>query len=200
MKAADYPLGFIPLDKATLQKYYQGFSHEMTDSLPVSYDAWALGIVSVAKDQGLCGSCWLLPVWAPWNLISKRPGRHLPCTIFLNSSCFHAMRMNLAATAAIHLPFISGRTGDPILNRIILMLQEMDPYPACIQVYAQIGYCTTIIHNFGTENIKASLFDKGPGPFSFAVHGDFQSWWDTALPGSVYTNAAYDFRGGHEVC
>ena len=200
MKAADYPLGYIPLDKATFRKYYKDFPYEMTDALPANYDARTLGIVSIAKDQGLCGSCWAFACVGAMESHIKMTGPTSPLydlseqqLISCNTYDFGCHGGN---SSAIHFWANKG----PNLESDYPYSSGDGSVPACIPDYVQIGYCSTNYYTTsGTENFKASLFDKGPGPWSFAVYGDFQNWWDSAAAGGVYTNASYDFRGGHEV-
>ena len=54
-----YALGDIPLDPETYQKHLKVWPRDMaTDYLASAYDARDEGIVTSAKNQGSCGSCW----------------------------------------------------------------------------------------------------------------------------------------------
>jgi hypothetical protein len=54
----EYPLGDIPLDPITYQKYLKYPTEAVTlDTLLPAYDARDESIVTPAKNQGNCGSC-----------------------------------------------------------------------------------------------------------------------------------------------
>jgi len=46
------------MDEATFQRYFRQYPERTRRALPTRYDARSKGIVSVAKNQGSCGSCW----------------------------------------------------------------------------------------------------------------------------------------------
>jgi hypothetical protein len=50
------------------------------------------------------------------------------------------------------------------------------------------------------EGFKQSCYDEGPSYWRFNVYTDFFTYWDTAVPGSVYTSqSGATLRGGHAV-
>jgi hypothetical protein len=50
-----------------------------------------------------------------------------------------------------------------------------------------------------TASIKISLYNDGPTYFRFDVYSDFDTFWNTASPGAVYTHTTGTYEGGHAV-
>ena len=53
-----FSYGDIPLDPAEYNRLLREPLDTAIEALPAAYDARAEGIVTPAKDQGSCGSCW----------------------------------------------------------------------------------------------------------------------------------------------
>jgi|GEM_PF-3278554 len=200
MKAEDYALGDIQIDAATFQKYYKNYLDKVIDALPASYDARTTGIVSMPKNQGSCGSCWAFAtVGAMESHIKKTYSAHLLYDLSEQQqvSCNTSM---LGCTGGSSTAPLFWESKGPNLETDYPYSSGGGSVPPCIPGYSELNYR---VYNFyttsGTENYKASLYDKGPSYWRFNVHTDFLTWWDTATSGSVYTNASLAFQGGHAV-
>lgn len=196
-----YPLGDIPLDPVTYQKYLK-FPTEaaMLEALPSAYDARAEGIVTPAKNQGSCGSCWAFAsVGAMESHLLKAYGFG-PTDLSEQQqvSCNTAMGGCSGGTSsAIRYWEAKGP------------LYEGDfPYTAsdataCIEdQLEQLGYRVDGYHTVPVTpaDFKNSLYTYGPSYWRYSVYNDFFTYWSQGSPGQVYVNqAGSSYEGGHAV-
>jgi hypothetical protein len=200
MKAEDYPLGDIQIDNATFQKYYKNYLDQVIDALPASYDARTSGIVSSPKDQGYCGSCWAFAsAGAMESHIKKTYSAHLLYDLSEQQQVSCNTAMSGCSGGSLTAPQFWESSG-PNLESDYPYASGGGSVPACLPGFGQLGYRVINFYTTsGTDNFKASLYDQGPSYWRYMVHADFQTWWNTAASGSVYTNALSNPQGGHAV-
>lgn len=198
LDAQDYPLGDIPLDDATYQLFMKPVVKDRVDMLPSSYDARDDGIVSPAKDQGICGSCWAFAsVGAMESHLKKQYNVGLEdLSEEQQSQCNTAMwGCDGGYSTAIQYWEKNG----PVTEACY-------PYTAtdgnCSQSCVEMDYRVTDFYTV-TQTVtgfKQSLYDDGPSYWSFIVYSDFPDFWDHGNPGDVYQNDADSYaEGGHAV-
>jgi hypothetical protein len=200
MKAEDYPLCDILLDNVTFQKYLKNFTNKVTDALPASYDARNAGIVSPAKNQGSCGSCWAFASVGAMESHIKKTYPTSPLydlseqqQVSCNDSMWGCQGGDLKA-----IQF--WETKGPNLESDYPYTSGNGYVPSCIPDHIQLGYRITNFNTYtGTENFKASLYYKGPSYWRFNVYSDFCDYWNAAHSGSVYINTSNSQKGGHAV-
>jgi len=201
--AEDFTLGDIPLDKETYEKYIKVPPSERLEEVhPSSYDARNDGIVTLAKDQGSCGSCWsfasvgaleshILKKYAvgPYDLSEQQI---LNCNTY-GYSC---------SGGSSDAPRYWESTG-PITEACY-------PYTAtketCSYSCTEMAYRVTGWHTVTQSEwyFKDSCYNEGPSYWRFQVYSDFadqygHGFWYDAGPGDVYTNASGTYQGGHAV-
>ena len=201
--AEDFALGDIPLDKETYEKYIKKLPPDRLDAAhPSSYDARNAGIVTPAKNQGSCGSCWafasagaleshLLKKYSagPYDLSEQQL---LRCNTY-GYSC---------SGGSSNAPRYWESTG-PIT-------ESCYPYTAtdgsCSYSCTEMVYRVTGWHTVTASEwyFKDSCYNEGPSYWRYQVYSDFSDgvgggWWNTAASGAIYVHTSGIDRGGHAV-
>ena len=177
------------------------------ESQPTSF-SWAdRGAVTVAKNQGQCGSCWAFAATGAFE--SK---------IIINFGIIY----NLSEQQQVSCNNISehGCAGGNLTSIIYWedagwnhgpMLENCTGYCACDEPCSnfsgtcyEMGYRTTGFYTVNTNNIndiKSSLYNNGPAYFGFDVYEDFEVFWGYGEYQAVYTNTDTSaiYLGGHAV-
>jgi hypothetical protein len=198
-------LGDIPLDSVTYQRYLRILEIK---ALPASYDARDDGIVTSAKDQGACGSCWsfasvgafeshLLKDFSvgPTDLSEQQ---QVSCNLSMSGCCggsSTAIRWweTRGAIYETCFPYGESSTSCPTQRTV-----PCGDASGCEQLAYRVENFHTISDN--PTQMKTSLYNDGPSYWRFDVYSDFSSFWGSGSPGEVYVNAAATSkRGGHAV-
>ena len=197
----EHPLGDIPLDAATYQKYLKVQPERMlaADALPSSYDARDDGIVTSAKNQGSCGSCWAFAsVGGMESHILKGGGALLDLSEQQQVSCNTAM-LGCSGGSATAIRYWEGKGP---LDENCFPYTASDSTPCTEDGCSQYGYRVIDYHTVAatTNEFKNSLYTYGPSYWRFTVYSDFDSYWGNGNPGDVYVSqAGASYRGGHAV-
>ena len=195
--SSEYALGDIPLDPQTYQRFLKTFPSTLRDALPTSYDARDEGIVTPAKDQGSCGSCWafasvgaleshLLKKWGygPTDLSEQQ---QLVC----NNNMYGCSGGSSTAQRF-------WETRGPI-TEICFPYTANDNDP-CNYTCDEMVTRVTGWHTVGATDFKTSLYNEGPSYWRFTVYSDFYTYWNSGNPGAVYVSkSGATLQGGHAV-
>ena len=202
--AQEYSLGDIPLDPKIYQEYLKVYPDKLRDSLPSAYDARDEGIVTSAKNQGACGSCWAFAsVGAMESHILKGGGPLLNLSEQQQNSCNSSMSGCCGGSSSAPLfwvstgpiteacgPYGDGGTGCPTES-----LVSCSSMASC----EQQPYYVTNWHTVASLDFKTSCYNDGPSYWRFTVYSDFNTYWSSGSPGEVYVNTSSTVRGGHAV-
>jgi C1A family cysteine protease len=194
-----YSLGDIPLDAETYQRHLKVWPRDMAEEqLPAAYDARDEGIVTPAKYQGSCGSCWAFASVGGMesHILKAYGGDPTDLSEQQQVSCNTSM---------------SGCSGGN--SSAIRYWENKGPqyescYPytaddsACLEDQCQqLGYRVIDWHTVNTTptDFKTSLWVYGPSYWRFTVYSDFDTYWSSGEPGEVYVHQGGYYRGGHAV-
>ena len=200
----EYALGDVPLDPETYQKHLKVYPMSMTMALalPSAYDARDDAIVTSAKDQGGCGSCWAfasvgameshLQKAYTWGLEDLSEQQQVSCNTGQNG----------CSGGSLTAPRFWETTGPT--------RESCFGYTTSAGTLCSVGSgCTQLVprvvdwHTVGSSSFKTSCYNDGPSYWRYDVYQDFQDWWNSASPGDVYVNQnsdeGNDRRGGHAV-
>ena len=207
ISAQERGLGDNPLDEWTYQRYLKILAIK---ALPGSYDARDDGIVTSAKDQGSCGSCWafasvgafeshLLKEFAvePKDLSEQQ---QVSCNLSMGGCCGGNMTalqwwQTQGAIKETCFPYGESSTICPPTYRTV----PCGDSSGCRQLlYRVTNYHT--INTASPDQVKTSLYNDGPSYFRFDVYSDFSNFWSSGSPGEVYVNGPDTTeRGGHAI-
>lgn len=196
-----YKLGDIPLSPEVYQKYLKKIPRDMATieaALPSAYDARLDGdIVTVAKDQGQCGSCWAFACVGALESHLLKANMTGPEELSEQQqvSCNTAMwGCDGGSSSAIRYWENKGP-----LYETYFPYTTSDQTP-CIEE-EQLGYRIVDYHTVvqNTASFKDSLYTYGPSYWRFNVYSDFYTYWNYGSFDTVYVNNAYSLEGGHAV-
>jgi hypothetical protein len=205
-----FPLGDIPLPDAVYQRYLKAppFMDQSTSSLelalPASYDARDEGIVTPAKNQGSCGSCWAFAtVGAMESHLLKALGvgpenlseqQQVSCNT-ANFGC------DGGYSTAVRYWEAPPQPDKGALDESVSPYSASDT-TACYEPSGeQMPYRITNFHTLPADTLsfKTSLIEDGPSYWRYTVYSDFYTFWGSYNPGAVYINAGGTYEGGHAV-
>ncbi len=201
--AEDFALGYIPLDEGVYDKYIKVPTLDRSEAeLPSRYDARNDGIVTPAKNQGKCGSCWAFASIATFesHLLKK-----------YGSGPYDLSEQQLLDCNAYGYSCSGGSSDAARYWETIGPVKEACyPYSAakrtCGDSCDELDYLVTGWHTVARDqwSFKNSCYNEGPGFWIFLVYTDFSDgnghgYWYDAAPGDVYVQTSSFYRGGHAV-
>jgi hypothetical protein len=210
--AEEYGLGDIPLPQEVYQKHLKVRADKfvlLDAAPPASYDARDYGIVTSAKDQAYCGSCWAFAsVGAMESHLLKTFGfgpsdlseqQQVSCNGSMSGCCggnLTASRYweNKGPIYESCFPY-----GDSDFGTSCPPNSGVDCSGSaeCEElVYRVVNWHTVDATPAG---FKTSLYEDGPNYWRFAVYSDFNDFWNYGNWGEVYYQTYGTYRGGHAV-
>lgn len=203
--AQDYGLGDVPLDPGIYQKYLRIMPEDMAIEIPTNYDARDEGIVTPAKYQGTCGSCWsyasvaaleshLLKEFS-FGVTDLSEQQQVSCNFDMSGCCGGDM-------SAIRY----WETNGPIYENCFSYAESYTLCPtqrtaSCsdADICEELSYHVVNWHTLIESQFKSSLYNDGPSYWRFNVYSDFYTFWNTANNGDVYIHSSGSYEGGHAV-
>jgi len=175
------------------------------DQLDPAFDWRTYGMVTVAKNQGSCGSCWAFASVGALESKILMMGRSLYNISEQQQVSCNTSQSGCSGGSATALQY--WYTRGPMLESCTGYPSSGGSEPACstLASCSQLPYHTTGYYTVSMTNaeIKTSLYNDGPTYFRFDCYSDFyddaNNFWDTAAPGAVYTQASGTNDGGHAV-
>ncbi|MGC4065922.1 MAG: C1 family peptidase [Polyangiaceae bacterium] len=168
-------------------------------SFPAQYNWADSGVVTPAKQQGGCGSCWAFAAVGALEaklLMMNEPAYDL--------SELQQVLCNNSASGCAGGSMSALRYWETVGPQLESCTQYNYSTSVCqdIESCPQLPYRTTQYYTVdmsSNDNIKTSLMEDGPTYFRFDVYSDFFTYWDTAAAGAVYSQATGNWEGGHAV-
>ena len=196
----NHPLGDIPLDAATYRKHLKVWPLDMAGELPAFYDARAEGLVTPAKNQGSCGSCWAFASVGAIESHMLKAFRAGPRDLSEQQqvSCNSAM---YGCGGGNSLALKYWETKGPLYESCFPYAGN-DTAPCAESQCEQQGYRVVDWHTVAATpgDFKNSLYVYGPSYWRYDVYNDFDTYWNSGQPGEVYVSRSGTyFRGGHAV-
>ncbi len=192
-----YTFGALPLSEAEYQSYLKvkpgGARQAVQARLPAAYNAADLGFVTPAKDQGKCSACWAFAsagameskllmsgVRASGSPLDVSEQQQISCNTkqsgckggFLTAPLFWAPPPDAD----------SGPLPESVFPYAASNTSCFNPSGSQIQYRVKDFYTVPVSIN----EFKASLYADGPGLFNYVIREDFQAFWDSSAPNSVY--------------
>ncbi len=175
------------------------------EQLSQAFDWRDQGVVTPAKDQGMCGSCWAFASvgvleskirMAGGPLLDLSEQQQVSCNAFMEGCCggnSKALKF-WYDTKPVESDYDDYNTSCPITSDAVCTDADdgTNSFP-----YNTTDYYTVNADNI--NDVKMSLHEDGPAYFRYDVYFDFSMFWETGSPGDVYTQSYGDYQGGHAV-
>ena len=168
--------------------------------LPASFNWSDEGKVTPAKSQAGCGSCW---AFAAVGVLESR--------ILIATDAEYDLSEQQQVSCNFAMNGCSGGnlTALQFWYDLGPMQESCASYCACdTKTCYDIGTCAQLNYNTADyyavdvasiDDMKSSIYTDGPGMFRFTVYSDFETYWDSGAPGSVYTQTSGTKVGGHAI-
>lgn len=185
------------LEEEEYINYYLKDNFRYFLNLPKNYDARNDNIITPAKDQGNCGSCWA------FTLVATMESHILKKSTFYTKDSLNLSEQQLISCCSIN--GLYGCNGGSV-SAIDYWREENPIRESCFPYKAKDTECTEYLENCksinkiliksfysiniygdkGIENIKNSVITDGSCYLSFKAYTDFYDYWNTASKDSVY--------------
>ncbi len=179
---------------------------KMKLSLPAQFNWQDSNCVTIAKDQGTCGSCWAFSSVGAYeskllinglSVADLSEQQQVSCNTSMSGCCGG----NLGAPQYWEavLPMNEACTGYPSLTEVCGTTSPCSALPSCPPVLYNIKTYHTVNCDY-LDDVKSDLMAFGPAYFRFDAYNDFMTFWNSANPGDVYVkDTSTDFEGGHAI-
>ena len=196
-------LGFDPVEYQTTLKPYASIDKA---AAPSSFDWRDYGVVTPAKDQGYCGSCWAFasagvmeskillaggPVFdlSEQQLVSCDLSQYGCCGGYMDALEYWYGNNPWEESCTAYGDYF---TSCPTQRNVPCGSLSCDNV-----AYNTANFFT--VNTSDVETVKNSIYEDGPAMFGFNVYDDFYDYWNYGSPGEVYTQTSGPFLGGHAV-
>lgn len=185
--------GFIAMDSTEYRMLNKSLTYNR--ALPSSYDARTSGIVSSAKDQGTCGSCW---AFASVGALESHIKKTFPNEALLDLSEQQQVACNVRENGcdggSLNAPTFWVDRG-PVLETVYGYdtTNLTCSYDRDMELKYRVKNFHTVLQS--PSQFKISLLLNGPSIFAYRVYNDFQSFWNSTNPGAVYNHNNSQYSG-----
>ena len=217
-------LGWIPMDRKVYENYLKkdvtkkDVTKKAVTPLPARWDWRDYDAVTVAKDQGQCGSCWAFCITgALESKILILSGREHDLSEQMLISCYGSPQANGCCggwlDAVRFYQNVSPREEGcyPYGDGKFAFIHD-DGCPPTTDMACNYT-CPPVCYNLGDfytldvgmpAGVKEALKEDGPGVIGFEVYNDFLTYWTSPAGTSPWTDGVYyrdsdEFDCGHGV-
>jgi len=198
VNAQKYKLGDIPLHPEIYKKHLKVWPMEMAEMLPASYDARDEGLVTPAKDQRSCGSCWAFASVGAMESHMLKAYQAGPEDLSEQQQV--SCNISMAGCGGGSSTAIRYWEDKGPLYEDCFPYTAFDTTPCGEAGCVQLDYRVIDWHTVSSDNFKNSLYTYGPSYWRYNVYDDFYTYWSNGNPGEVYVSqAGSPYVGGHAV-